>query len=113
MGLLARHPETPGALRGTRPGVLGGTLGRGRLAGGRRRLPSGALGVEHLEAGERVADRAELFPVARLDERHQRPRALDGLVDLVEVGLRGRLGGWGWISGESRLAGAEVEQRDD
>src|SRR5829696_8218809 len=104
--LLPRNPEPAGAL-----GRAGARLIRRRLLG--RRLAAGALGVEHLQARERVLDRAELLAVARLDERQQGARALDRLPNLLEVGLRWRLALGGRWAGEPGLAGADVEQRDD
>src|SRR5262245_1711442 len=85
--LLSGHPEAAGALR--RPGLAGLRGGR-LLRGGRRRLLgrlalAGSLGVDHLQARERVAHRAELVAVARLEHRQQRPRALDRQADLLEV----------------------------
>src|SRR3954452_11916003 len=107
--LLSGHPEAPGALR--RPGLA--RLGSGRLL---RRLGRGLLrwrlgrplGVDHLQARERVAHRAELVAVARLEHGQQRPRALDGQADLLEVAL-GRLA---LRSAEPGLEAPEVEQAD-
>src|SRR3954469_13238457 len=107
--LLSGHPEAPGALR--RPGVA--RLGSGRLLrrpgpGLLRRRLAPPLGVDHLQARERVAHRAELVAVARLEHGQQRPRALDGQADLLEVAL-GLIARRGAHSG---LAAAQVEQAD-
>ena len=84
---------------------------RGRLRPRRRGRGAGAAGVlrvDHLQARERVAHRAELLGVPGLEQRHQRAGALDRLVDLLPVGRR-RLPR---RRAQRRLARGQIEQRD-
>src|SRR4029079_6329630 len=91
--LLSRHPEAPAALRGARSA----RLGRVRLRtaprtaalslAARGLLAAGQLGVGHLEARQRVADRVDLLAPALLQHGQQGGPAVDRRLALPEVAL--------------------------
>ena len=76
--LLPGHPEAPLRCAGPAPpwppgGLRAGRRAAGRRRAGRRRPGARAARVGHLQLGQRVADRAELGAVARLDDRPAAP----------------------------------------
>ena len=101
-----RRPLRPARGR-SRAGCRGGACGARRRRAARAGAAPPELRVGQLQLGERVADLRGVGPEQRLDQRQQRPRAVDRQPHLLEVAL---------VLGARRQAGlaaAEVQQRDD